>query len=210
MKNTKAILVYTLFILCTLTSQAQTGLVLEASQLFTSFNFTDKAGVKHNGEYQGLFTGSYGVGYRFVNDIGIVFKPGIGIRNAGANLVYDDRNYSWKLQYGDLKLGLGYMTQFETVNPYFVATGYYAFLLRGTQTLHDEILNITKSNVLSNIDYGLVFSPGVNIRTSDYISAFVEFNYLRGLTNIEKDPGQKSKNYAYGLTVGVSFSFTGE
>ena len=89
-----------------------------------------------------------------------------------------------------------------------MVSGYYAFLLRGTQTLHNEILNVTKSDVLSNIDYGLIFSPGVNIMLSDYVSTYAEFNYLKGLTNIEKDPLQKSKNFAYGLTIGVAFAFS--
>jgi len=130
------------------------------------------------------------------------------MRHGGANLVYDDFNYSWRLQYADLKLGLGYMTQFENINPYFTASGYYAFLLRGTQILHNEIQNITESNILSNIEYGLVFSPGVNFKLSDYVSAYTEIIYLKGLTNIEKDPLQKSKNSAFGLSIGVACSLT--
>ncbi len=204
----KLFLLLCLFVAFSTVLPAQSGLVLEASQLFTSFKFKDRAGVSHNKEYQGLYTGAYGIGYRYVNDIGLIIKPGIGMRNGGANLVYDDQNYSWKLQYADLKLGLGYMTRFETVNPYFLASGYYAFLLRGLQVTHNENLNITESNLLSNIDYGLIFSPGLNIKLSDYISTYLELNYLLGLTNIEKDPGQKTKNFGYGLSVGVSISFS--
>lgn len=208
MKSIKQFLLITVLVGYISSAHAQGGLTLEVSPLLTSFKFTDKADVKHNSEYQGIFTGAYGVGYRIVSDIGLIIHPAIGMRHGGANLVYDDINYSWRLQYANLKLGLGYMTRFETVNPYFMVSGYYAFLLRGTQTLHDEILNITKSDVLSNIDYGLVFSPGVSIKLSDYVSTYAEFNYLKGLTNIEKDPVQKSKNFAFGLTIGVAFAFS--
>lgn len=208
MKKIKLFLFLSLFVACLTTIHAQSGLVLEVSQLYTSFQFKDREGINHNKEYQGLYTGAYGIGYRYVNDIGLIIKPGIGMRNGGANLVYDDVNYSWRLQYADLKLGLGYMTRFETVNPYLLASGYYAFMLRGTQITHNENLNITESNLLSNIDYGLIFSPGVNIKLSDYISSYVELNYFKGLTNIEKDPGQKTKNFAYGLSVGVAISFS--
>ncbi len=208
MKRIKPLLLLAVLVACIHTVQAQAGLTLEVSPLLTSFKFTDKAGVKHNSEYQSIYTGAYGIGYRIVSDIGLMIHPAIGMRHGGANLVYDDINYSWRLQYANLKLGLGYMTRFETVNPYFMVSGYYAFLLRGTQTLHNEILNVTKSDVLSNIDYGLVFSPGVNIKLSDYFSTYAEFNYLRGLTNIEKDPVQKSKNFAFGLTLGVAFAFS--
>lgn len=207
MKKIKLFL-FPLFVALITSIQAQSGLTLEVSQLFTSFKFQDREGIKHNSEYQGLYTGAYGIGYRYVNDIGLIIKPGIGMRNGGANLVYDDVNYSWRLQYADLKLGLGYITPFETVNPYFLASGYYAFMLRGTQITHNETLNITESNLLSNIDYGLIFSPGVNIKLSDYISSYVELNYFKGLTNIEKDPGQKTKNFAYGLSIGVAISFS--
>jgi hypothetical protein len=208
MKRIKTFLLLAVLVAYINTVHAQAGLTLEVSPLLTSFKFTDKAGVKHNSEYQGIYTGAYGIGYRIVSDIGLVIHPAIGMRHGGANLVYDDINYSWRLQYANLKLGLGYMTQFETVNPYLMVSGYYAFLLRGTQTLHNEILNVTKSDVLSNIDYGLIFSPGVNIKLSDYASTYAEFNYLRGLTNIEKDPVQKSKNFAFGLTLGVAFAFS--
>ncbi|HNR07809.1 MAG TPA: outer membrane beta-barrel protein [Saprospiraceae bacterium] len=208
MKILKSIYVLCLLAACSLTGLAQSGLVLEASQLFSSFKFKDRAGVSHNKEYQGLYTGGYGIGYRYVNDIGLIIKPGIGVRHGGANLVYDDQNYSWRLQYAEIKLGLGYMTRFEKINPYFMASGYYAFLLRGAQTTHNENLNITESDLLSNIDYGLIFSPGVNIKLSDYISSYLELNYFKGLTNIEKDPGQKTKNFAYGLSLGVAISLT--
>jgi len=208
MKSIKLFLLVTTLVGYIRSVHAQAGLTLEVSPLLTSFKFTDKAGVKHNSEYQGIFTGAYGVGYRMVSDIGLIINPAIGMRHGGANLVYDDINYSWRLQYANLKLGLGYMTPFEKVNPYFMVSGYYAFLLRGTQTLHNEILNITKSDVLSNIDYGLVFSSGINVKLSDYVSTYAEFNYLKGLTNIEKDPLQKSKNFAFGLTIGVAFAFS--
>ncbi|MEO5582681.1 MAG: outer membrane beta-barrel protein [Saprospiraceae bacterium] len=208
MKRMKQLILVSCFVACMTFGRAQTGLTIDASQLYTSFHFTDKEGVKHNSEYQGLFTGAYGIGFRYVNDIGLIIKPGIGIRSAGANLEYDERNYAWKLQYGELKLGLGYMTRFTTVNPYFMASGYYAFLLRGVQSLNDQHFNITKSNILNNIDYGVVFSPGVDIKLSDYVNTYIQFDYLRGLTNIETDPGQKSKNIAYGITIGISVSFS--
>ena len=120
MKRIKPILLLAVLVAYINTVQAQAGLTLEVSPLLTSFKFTDKAGVKHNSEYQGIYTAAYGIGYRIVSDIGLVIHPAIGMRHGGANLVYDDINYSWRLQYANLKLGLGYMTQFETVNPYFM------------------------------------------------------------------------------------------
>ena len=134
----------------------------------------------------------------------IYLRGGVGLRNAGANLVYDNINYSWKMQYADIKLGIGYRAKFKTIRPYLVASGYFAPLLRGTQTLHDEIINITKSGVIKTQDLGLNITPGIDMKFTQYLSSYIEFNYLMGLSNIELNTNQKATNSAFGLTVGVA------
>ncbi|MGB2735057.1 MAG: hypothetical protein WBC35_14370 [Saprospiraceae bacterium] len=188
------------------TSSAQPAFTAEVSQIFPSFKFKDSEGVKLNSEYQSLITGAYGIGLRFITEGGIIFKGGIGMRTGGANLLYDETNYSWKLQYGDLKLGLGYRVNFKTVKPYITASGYYATMLRGTQIINNEHINVLKSSALSNRDYGLVFSPGIDIRFSKFISSFIEFNYLLGLANIELGSNQNAKNSSVGVSIGVATS----
>lgn len=184
---------------------AQPEFTAEASQLLPSFKFKDSEGTKHNSEYQSLITGAYGIGLRYIFESGIYLRGGVGLRNAGANLVYDNVNYSWKMQYADIKLGIGYRAKFKTIRPYLVASGYFAPLLRGTQTLHDETINITKSGVIKTQDLGLNITPGIDIKFTQYISSYIEFNYLMGLTNIELNTNQKATNSAFGLTVGVAF-----
>lgn len=187
---------------------AQSSLSAEVSQAYTSFLFTDSDGHQLNKEYLGIFNGAYGFGYRYVTDGGFMVRPVIGMRKAGASLVYDDMNYSWDLQYADLKAGLGYMYRFEKVYPYLVASWYTSYMLRGFQTLNNEDFNITEADLLKRWDYGLVISPGVELKLSDAIAGFAEFNYLRGLQNIETDEGQKASNVAYSLTLGLSFNLS--
>lgn len=203
-------IIYTLLLACFAVSvaNAQSSLSLEVSQLYSSFKFKDAQGTVLNTEYLGVFTGAYGVGYRYLSDFGLIIKPGIGMRNGGADMVYDDMNYSWQLKYADAKLGIGYQYSFGKVKPYFVASGYYAYLLHGTQVINNEYLNMAESELLNKSDYGVIFSPGVELNFSHYLSGFVEFNYLWGLNNIEMDAAQNSTNFAYGLTLGLSFSFT--
>lgn len=204
MKRTKQFILLTCFMVYLSFASAQPEFTAEVSQLFPTFKFKDSEGIKHNDDYQSLITGAYGIGLRYILESGIFFRAGIGIRNAGANLVYDQVNYSWKLQYGDFKLGLGYRTKFKTVKPYFVASGYYATLLRGTQTLHNQTLNVVKSGILKNQDLGVQFTPGIDIRFSEYFSSYLEFNYLMGLSNIELGSAQKATNSALGFNIGIA------
>ncbi len=208
MKNLKTILLLSCILAGSAWTNAQSSLTLDASQLLASFKFVDTQGGALNKEYQGVFTGAYGIGFRYVAESGFMVKTGIGLRNGGASLVYDNMNYSWKLQYADARLGFGYSLKLNRFCPYFVASGYFGYLLRGTQVLNNEEFNITDSGLLSTMDYGVIFSPGISIKLSDYVSSYVEFSYLMGLNNIEEDDGQNAKNFAYGLTLGLSFTIS--
>ena len=208
MKKNKLILVLIGFIAFTLTVSAQQSLTIDASQLYSSFKFNDTQDIKLNSEYPGIYTSAYSIGYKYLMDNGIIFRGGLGMRNAGASLVYDDINYSWKLQYADVKLGGGYAYKINKFSPYLIASGYYGYLLRGFQTLNNEDFNITESGILNRGDFGVILSPGVDFKLSDFISSYLEFNYIWGLNNIETDEGQKASNYAMGLTLGLSFTIT--
>src|SRR4030042_4752475 len=185
---------------------AQSSLTVGASPLYASFKFTDSQGTSLNSEYSGIFTGAYGAGYRFVADFGLMVNVGAGMRKAGATMVYDEMNYTWDLQYAEGRLGIGYMLVRDMVSPYLSVSGYYGYLLRGFQTINNEDFNIRESESINASDYGIVVNPGLQITVSDAISTFFEFNYLMGLKNLEKDESQKSKNFAYGLTLGLAFS----
>ena len=204
----KRFLLLTCFMASVTVVNAQSAFTIDASQLYTSFKFTDTEGNLLNKEYSGIFTGSYGVGFRYTMDFGLIIRPGIGMRSGGASLVYDDMNYSWKLQYADAKLGVGYVYKLKRISPYFIASGYYAYLLRGTQVLNNEDYNITESGLLNKTDYGVIFTPGVELTISDYVSSYLELNYIWGICNLESDEGQNATNIAYGVTLGLSFSIT--
>lgn len=212
MKKIIIILLFLGFITFTPTVNAQSGITIEASQLYASFNFTDASGTNLNSEYSGIFTGAYNAGYRHVLENGIMFRGGIGMRKAGANMTYDNMNYNWNLQYADARLGLGYMYKSKrksagSISPYLNVSGYYSYLLNGFQTINNEIFDIKKSKSINDMDYGVLITPGVQIGLSDAFSSYVEFNYLMGLQNLEKDEGQITANYAYQLTLGFMFSF---
>ena len=185
---------------------AQSGLTLEASQLFTSFKFTDSRGNDLSSDYSGIFTGAYNLGYRHVTVSGLMVTGGLGMHNAGATLLYDAMNYTWNLKYAGGRLGVGYMLQATRVSPYLNVSGYYAYMLRGFQVINNEHFNITSLEIINQTDYGVYISPGIQLRLSEAVSSYLEFNYLMGLANLEKDEGQESRNLAYGLTLGLSLT----
>ena len=206
MKKLKSLIILLVFAGFATILNAQSGLTLEASQLFTSFKFTDSRGNDLSSDYSGIFTGAYNLGYRHVSPGGIMVSGGLGMHNTGATLVYDAMNYIWDLKYASGRLGMGYMLQTDRVSPYLNVSGYYAYLLRGYQTINNEHFDITSMEVINTMDYGLYVSPGVQLRLSEAVSSYLEFNYLMGLGNLETDDGQESRNMAYGLTLGLSLS----
>lgn len=192
-------------------AKAQSSLTLDATQLYTSFQFHDSQGNKDN-SYSGNFGGAYSIGYRYTLENGLLLRANVGMRKAGATLVYDEANYMWDLQYADARLGVGYMLNSTRFKPYVTVSGYYAYLLKANQTLNQVNYDIKEANVLSNTDYGVVANPGVQVALSEYFSVYAEASYLMGLQNIESKEaeaigsGQKGYNRTYGLSLGLVFS----
>ena len=191
---------------------AQSSLTIDATQLQTNFHFTNSEGVV-DPAYLPNYNGAYSIGYRFVSLNSIMVRANVGMRNAGATMVYDDTNYMWDLQYVNGQLGIGYMLELGRFNPYLNIGGYYAYLLKGTQLQNDVSYDLIKAQEMQRTDFGAFASPGVSITLSDYISVYTEFNYLMGLKNIETIPEggtatQEGYNRAYSATLGVAFTIT--
>ena len=202
----KILLVLTLIFISFTSNAQEPSFTIEASQLVSTFKFVNSDNMKQNSDYQSVFTGSYGIGYRNIFKNNVIFKAGLGKRNGGANYVYDGMNYSWRLEYAEAKIGGGYILKRRVFSPYAVLNGYYGYLLRGTQILNNEEFNITKSGILKKSDFGIVGNIGLDFNISHFVSAYTEVLYLYGLSNIEKDSGQKSANRSYGITLGLSFN----
>jgi len=190
------------------TKAQEQSLTIDGSQMVSTFRFINSNNEKQNVDYQSILTSSYGVGYRCVFDNNIILKGGFGKRNGGANYVYDNMNYSWDLEYVDVKLGGGYLFDIGRFSPYLLANGYYGFLLRGIQVLNNEEFNIKESGLLEESDYGVIGNLGVNFKMSDFVTVYAEAQYLFGLGNIEKEADQIANNRAYGITLGLSFNIT--
>lgn len=195
------------------TAMAQSSLTIDASQLSSNFKFVDSQGITDT-SYLPTYTGAYSIGYQFATDGGIMVRTKIGMRSAGATMIYDDANYLWDLQYADAKLGVGYLFDLGMFKPYLTVSGYYAYLLKANQTQGSMNYDMIKAGEIQRSDYGFTASPGVQVNLSDYVSVYSEFSYLMGLKNIETqqlegvDAIQEGYNRAYSLTLGLAFTIT--
>ncbi len=198
------------FLMCGImaVSNAQSGVTVQASQLYTTFKFWDSAENALGSEYSGIFTGGFGLGYRYLTPAGVFIDAGFGMNKAGATMVYDDSNYRWDLHYAGVKLGGGYILQTGTINPFISLSGYYSFLLTGFQTINNEDFDIKEAGAIKKNDFGIIITPGIQLKVSENVSSFAGLNYMMGLQNLEYDEGQKTKNSAFGLTIGLSFTFS--
>ncbi|MCK4920789.1 MAG: outer membrane beta-barrel protein [Bacteroidales bacterium] len=215
MKEIKFTLLILGFISYGITVNAQSSITIDASQQMTNFVFVDGTGIQENtfmmfgneDSYKPTYGGAYSVGYSYALDFGMYIRLNTGMRNAGATMVYDASNYSWDFQYLQTKLGLGYALALGRFNPYMGVSGYFSYLLKATQTVNDEDMDIINSGSIEKNDIGLSIPIGVRIDASDYISVYTEFSYLMGLKNIETSgPGQTANNVAYMVTMGLSFT----
>ncbi len=188
-------------------AMAQSSITIDASQVFSTFKFLDSQG-NQDKNYSGIYSGAYSLGYRYTGEKGFMFRGSAGMRKAGSTLVYDAMNYTWNLQYLDVKLGIGWAFGKGRTKPYLSASPYYAFLLKATQVINNENFNVLNSKSISSSDYGVFITPGVQFKASDAITIYGELNYMLGLQNLEKDSGEKSYNRAYSATLGVAFTIT--
>jgi hypothetical protein len=186
---------------------AQSNVTIDASQVVSTFKFTDSTGTQDK-SYSPVYSGAYSLGYRYASEGGLLIRAGLGMRKAGATMVYDNINYTWNLQYADIKVGAGYIYNKASFQPYLSVSPYYAMLLKANQSLNNENFDIINSKSLQKNDYGVFITPGLQFKASDAISVYTEFNYMMGLRNLETDSGQKSYNRAYSFSLGVAFTIT--
>jgi len=186
---------------------AQSFLSIEAAQVFSTFKYIDSQGDVDN-TYSYNVLGSYSLGYQNTKQNGFFIRANIGMRKAGANLVYNNSNYIWNMQYTDLKAGIGYQFNKWRIKPSVAVSPYYAFLLNANQTINDNNYDIKNNKSIKDSDFGVIIAPGLNVILSNYISIYAEYNYILGLQNIETADLEELYNRGFSLNFGVAFNIT--
>ena len=112
---------------------------------------------------------------------------------------------TWSLNY--LSTGLAikhYRNSKKTVNPFYGGGFITDFLISGVQSRgfeqYDLTENIKKINVSITAEAGLLYTISDNAHCS------LSLAYLRGIYNLEKDPGQTAMIHAWKLSATVFFN----
>ena len=206
LKSTALMMLLGVYALFSTTIAQQSSITLEASQIISNFKFVDSGGTQ-NKDYMPTYSGGYNFGYTYALDMGAFFNLGVGMRRSGATLIVDASNYQWDLQYGQARLTAGYAYDLGRIKPYAKIGAYYGFLLKANQIINNENFDIKDTQSIEKGDVGLYFSPGAKMDISDAIAVYAEYSYLLGLKNVETTAdGQKAKNRASILTLGLSFA----
>ena len=183
-------------------STAQSNLTFDAGQVFSTFKYTDAQGEQEKG-FSNNISGCFSLGYRYEHFNGLFIRANLGMRKAGASIIFDETPVNWNIQYADANLGLGYMINKWRLKPYFSVAPYFGYMLKANQTIGPDTYDIMQNKSINTTDYGLLFSPGFKIALSNIISFYAEYKYILGLQNLEKSD-QKSYNRGFSINLGIS------
>lgn len=194
-------------LLLNLSLKSQSFLTLEGSQVLSNFVFTDSEG-NLNKNFHSVNGGAYALGYRHCGKKGLILGINAGMRKAGSSLNDNSTTITWGLQYADARLVIGYEIGKWRFKPYVTLAPYYSYLLSANQNMSGLNFDLLADKKIKNTDYGLRINPGFRAVLSDYISAYAEFTYLKGLQNIEMDQKQTLFNSSYMISFGIAASFS--
>lgn len=183
----------------------QSAITFDVGEVFSTFKFIDDQGNKTN--FTNNITGCFSLGYQYINKNGLFILTNIGMRKAGASIVYDGLNVNWTIQYALANIGLGYMLNKRRFKPYFSASPYFGYMLKGNQIIGIDNLDIREQKSMKTTDFGLYFSPGFKIALSSYVACTAQYNYILGLQNLETSTGGKqSYNRGFSFNLGIAIT----
>lgn len=183
----------------------QPTLTFDAGQVFSTFKFIDSQGNKpkeftHNRGF------GFSLGYRYPLPNGLFIRTNIGLRKAGASMIYEGLNINWNIQYADANIGLGYVYNKWRLKPYFSVSPYFGYMLKANQIIGAFNYDIKEIKSMKTTDLGLFFSPGLKVAVSKSIAFYAEYKYILGLKNLETATDKKSTNRGWAINLGVAIS----
>ncbi|MGB3946633.1 MAG: hypothetical protein WBM13_01495 [Bacteroidia bacterium] len=188
---------------------AQSHAYVDVAQVFSKFKFSSTTNNEAPGSgYSTITTTSFGFGYQYANKNGVLLGGGLNIRKAGSALVVNKINYAWNLQYADVKFTIGYQYNKYRIRPHVIVSPYFSYLLNASQSVGLNYYDLKASKSLKSSDFGLFFTPGINVDLSRYFSIYIDYNYIFGLNNIETGEGQFLYNRAFALSGGLLFNLS--
>ncbi|MFY9310772.1 MAG: outer membrane beta-barrel protein [Bacteroidia bacterium] len=191
--------------------KAQSYLSLDAAQVFSTFKFSsDDANnsTAPGSGYSTITTTAFGAGYVYADSGGLIITAGLGVRKAGSALVLNRVNYTWNLQYLDIKAGVGYQYNKWKLRPYILVSPFFSQLLNAKQTIGLNYYDIKSTNTIKSNDFGLFLTAGFSVPVSRFVSIYLDYNYILGLRNLETTESQYLYNRASAFRLGLLFNIS--
>jgi hypothetical protein len=177
---------------------------LKFSPMFTKFEYKDSL-TKVDPNMKSDLRWSYAVDYKNVLPFGLYVGGELGYKNMGAISSVNDQKLDWNLHYLDLNLGLGYIYNKAKIQPYVGVAFYFAYLFKANQSVGSNNYDMLYHKAIKASDFGFNGNVGLKFAISNRIGLFGEFQYTRGLQQLEQTNTQKMYNTGMGVRVGLSF-----
>lgn|GEM_PF-615630 len=193
-------------------NEGQSFLNLDGAQVFSTFKFfstnSNQNQSADNPAYSRNTGTAFSLGFEHIVPNGLFALAGIGLRKAGSSLIYNNTNYTWNMQYTDVKAGIGYQLNKWPLKPYAEVMPYYAYLMDAKQSSGTNYFDIKSDKSIKSNDFGLFMAFGFKASISPYISIYAEYNYILGLYNIETTPEQYLYNRGFSFKFGLALTLT--
>ncbi|NJB70011.1 hypothetical protein GGR42_000473 [Saonia flava] len=199
-----------LFLAICLLSAMSYGQILysDVGQTISSFEYKNSSG----GSLENLQKGSntyMGAGYAFQlpGDKAHIMVGGVFTNySAMGSDVLLDNFYEWDLSYLGLQTGLWYNYARSRDFVFFAKlSASMEYLLRGTQTLNNQVFDLTREDEFDNLIVVPRLGLGIEYPISNKAALFVQYQYGRSFSLVNSNPNDNEKlnisNHNFGMGI---------
>lgn len=204
----KKLLFFTLLLIGTMIVNSQ-QLYFESGKTISSFDYKNSQGETLDNLQSTNYT-FVNIGYRrsiftknLYLDIGGIYNS-YGSKGSDREL---DNYYDWDLSYLGLSLGLDY--EFLKSNSFSFCIKAFAtaeFLIQGTQTLNNQVYQLSEEEDFNTAIYFLRAGLGISYEISKNLSIYTDYTFGKGATfkDIQGDLKIDTHQFGIGLLVNIS------
>ena len=191
---------------------AQSGILFEANQMFTTNVFIDNSTGKVDNSYKTLPETSYSLNYLHEFQYsGLLIQGGLGMQSFGSTTLTLGSTYEYNFQYATGKIGVGYEFPMFKLKPYVIISPYYSYLVAATFSSTNTSVpleDLKQDKTILSSDWGFIFNPGLRFEASSFISISVSANYTYGIENISNLSDRQTYNRGFGFGIGITALIT--
>lgn len=197
------------FIITTATSAQQ--FYLESGKTLSSFDYKDSQNVGLD-NLQATTHSSMAIGYRskFISE---KLKGSIGVGYSGYGAIGSDAVLEgvleWDINYFELGVGLEYnVFKIHDLEFFLKGIATTGFLIQGTQSLNDEIINLKNNDDFNNAMISYKVGAGFLYPVSKELSFYIQYLFGKSLNQADDGDNEslriKTHNIGFGVLINLS------